>query len=164
VSPELAVSLVQRMAAAFPSPRWSEDTLALYVEELTPFDFEPAERAITHVVRECIARPSLAALRDEIDKRTPSKLALEGPVDEPLPTWSFALSRRPHPGQGDTPNEVVLTTRQERRELERVYRESRERYLAWIRDTTPEDRAKQQREAYHRWRDRKMALRQGGER
>ena len=166
MSPELALLLVNRMAAAFPSPKWGDDTIEFYADELQAYEFESAERAVQQITRTHMARPSVAALRAEIGKRMPERVALTGPGDpdrldleDPLPTASFALSRRLHPGQGETPTTVVRTTAEERRLLEKVYAEQRDRYRLWLESHTPEERAQLQRQAYNRWRDGKQAAR-----
>jgi hypothetical protein len=160
MSPELAMVLVQRLVAAFPSPRWGDDTVEFYAAELEPYDFEVADTAITQIARTHIARPSVAVMRQEVSKRTPERPALEGPVvDDWLPSASAGLSRRAHPGQGETPSSVVRTTASERRRYEQIYRAGKDAYRQWLATTTPADRAKAAKDAYHVWRARREQAR-----
>ena len=57
MSPELALLLVNRMAAAFPSPKWGDDTIEFYADELQAYEFESAERAVQQITRTHMARP-----------------------------------------------------------------------------------------------------------
>lgn len=160
MSPDLALMLTNRLVAAFPSPRWGEDTIELYAGELEGYDFEAADKAVSHIQRTHVARPSLAALRDEIGKRVPQKPALEGPAEDAcLPSASFALSKREHPGQGETPGHVVRTSSEERKRLEAVYARMRATYREYVETTTPEQRRADSLRAYHEWRSRKESMR-----
>ncbi|NBR00800.1 MAG: hypothetical protein EBT97_10195, partial [Actinobacteria bacterium] len=94
MSPDLAMVLVQKLVAAFPTPKWGDDTVEFYATELEPYDFEVADKAVTQIARTHIARPSVAVMRQEVAKRTPERPALEGPAaDDWLPSSSAGLSK-----------------------------------------------------------------------
>jgi hypothetical protein len=160
MSPELAMVLVQRLVAAFPSPRWGDDTVEFYAAELEPYDFEVADTAIAQIARTHIARPSVAVMRQEVAKRVPERPALEGPAaDDWLPSHSAGLARRLHPGQGETPTHVVRTTSEERRRYEAIYRAGKQAYSQYLAATTPEQRRKDSLAAHHAWRARREQAR-----
>ena len=160
MSPELAMVLVRRLVAAFPSPRWGDDTVEFYAAELEPYDFEVADKAVTQIARTHIARPSVAVMRQEVAKRVPERPALDGPVAEDwLPTSSAGLSKRMHPGQGETPTHVVRTTGEERRRYEAIYRAGKQAFAEYLARTTPEERRRDAHEAHRRWSERKQQQR-----
>lgn len=160
MSPELAMVLVQKLVAAFPTPKWGDDTVEFYCAELEPYDFEVADTAISQIARTHIARPSVAVMRQEVAKRTPERPALDGPVAEDwLPTSSAGLSRRMHPGQGETPTHVVRTTGEERRRYEAIYRAGKQAFAEYLATTTPEQRRQVAIEANRRWSERKQRQR-----
>lgn len=159
MSPELALALVNRLVAAFPVPKWGDDTVEFYAGELEAFDFEQAEAAVAQIARTHPVRPSVAVLRQEVGRRVPERPALTGPEDEGLPTASFALSRRPHPGQGDTPTTVVRTTGEERRRYEAIYRANRQAFAEYMATTTAEERRQHAIRSHREWSARKQQQR-----
>lgn len=152
--------LVQRLVAAFPTPRWGEDTVEFYAAELEPYDFDVADAAVAQIARTHIARPSVAVMRAEVSKRVPERPALDGPAaDDWLPTASAGLSKRLHPGQGETPSHVVRTTTDERRRYEAIYAAGKHAFREYLAATTPEQRRADSIRAHHQWRARRESMR-----
>jgi hypothetical protein len=106
-----AITIVAMIVHGWPGPAWEEERLAIYVEDLLPYDAAITTRALARARNEIKYRPSLAELRDFIQaerRASEASVPLVEPNYPPKPDWidrweraRAAKDMRPFPEQAE---------------------------------------------------------------
>lgn len=80
--------IVAMLAAAYPTPAWTDEQARLYREMIADLDYEQASAATIDYIRSSSTRPTVAALRDAVRRRMEATHQLPSEL-EPDEAWGW---------------------------------------------------------------------------